>query len=179
MTPKKQRRLAFAITLLLAGGGAAGLAVYALQDNILFFYSPTDVAEHPEKVPVGRTFRIGGLVQLQRFVAIERRAAVCQRRQHRRTWPIRVDRPFGHERRRAVPGRQPPDQWIQREHADELRAVRHQLQDRYDRDRPDQSARASTEPIDMNGLERPGQRDRKSTRLNSSHSQQSRMPSSA
>ena len=34
-----------------------------LQDNILFFYSPTDVAEHPEKVPVGRTFRIGGLVQ--------------------------------------------------------------------------------------------------------------------
>jgi cytochrome c-type biogenesis protein CcmE len=63
MTPKKQRRLAFAITLLLAGGGAAGLAVFALQDNILFFYSPTDVAEHPEKVPVGRTFRIGGLVQ--------------------------------------------------------------------------------------------------------------------
>ena len=41
----------------------SGLAVYALQDNILFFYSPTDVAEHPEKVPVGRTFRIGGLVQ--------------------------------------------------------------------------------------------------------------------
>ena len=37
MTPKKQRRLAFAITLLLAGGGAAALAVYALQDNILFF----------------------------------------------------------------------------------------------------------------------------------------------
>ncbi len=63
MTPKKQRRLAFAITLLLAGGGAAALAVFALQDNILFFYSPTDVAEHPERVPVGRAFRIGGLVQ--------------------------------------------------------------------------------------------------------------------
>ncbi len=63
MTPKKQRRLAFAITLLLAGGGAAGLAVFALQDNILFFYSPTDIAEHPERVPVGRAFRIGGLVQ--------------------------------------------------------------------------------------------------------------------
>lgn len=63
MTPKKQRRLAFAITLLLAGGGAAGLAVFALQDNILFFYSPTDIAEHPEKVPVGRAFRIGGLVK--------------------------------------------------------------------------------------------------------------------
>ena len=54
MTPKKQRRLAFAITLLLAGGGAAALAVYALQDNVLFFYSPTDIADHPEKVPEGR-----------------------------------------------------------------------------------------------------------------------------
>ena len=63
MTPKKQRRLAFAITLLLAGGGAAALAVYALQDNVLFFYSPTDIAQHPEKVPPGRSFRIGGLVE--------------------------------------------------------------------------------------------------------------------
>ncbi len=51
MTPKKQRRLAFAITLLLAGGGAAALAVYALQDNVLFFYSPSDIIAHPEKVP--------------------------------------------------------------------------------------------------------------------------------
>ncbi len=63
MTPKKQRRLAFAITLLLAGGGAAGLAIFALQDNVLFFYSPSDIAAHPEKVPAGRAFRIGGLVQ--------------------------------------------------------------------------------------------------------------------
>ena len=63
MNPRKQRRLAFAITLLLAGGGAAGLAVFALQDNVLFFYSPTDVVDHPEKVPTGRVFRIGGLVQ--------------------------------------------------------------------------------------------------------------------
>ena len=63
MTPKKQRRLAFAVTLLLAGGGAAALAVYALQDNVLFFYSPTDIAQHPEKVPEGRAFRIGGLVE--------------------------------------------------------------------------------------------------------------------
>jgi cytochrome c-type biogenesis protein CcmE len=63
MTPKKQRRLAFAITLLLAGGGAAALAVYALQDNVLFFYSPSDIIAHPEKVPEGRAFRIGGLVE--------------------------------------------------------------------------------------------------------------------
>ena len=63
MNPRQQRRLAFAMTLLLAGGGAAGLAIFALQDNVLFFYSPTDVVDHPEKVPMGRVFRIGGLVQ--------------------------------------------------------------------------------------------------------------------
>jgi cytochrome c-type biogenesis protein CcmE len=63
MNPRKQRRLAFAITLLLAGGGAAGLAVFALQDNVLFFYSPSDIVENPERVPMGRVFRIGGLVQ--------------------------------------------------------------------------------------------------------------------
>jgi len=63
MTPKKQRRLAFAITLLLAGGGAAALAVYALQNNIQFFYSPSDIAAHPDKVPADRAFRIGGLVE--------------------------------------------------------------------------------------------------------------------
>ena len=63
MNPRKQRRLAFAITLLLAGGGAAGLAIFALQDNVLFFYSPSDVVDHPDRVPSGRVFRIGGLVQ--------------------------------------------------------------------------------------------------------------------
>lgn len=63
MTPKKQRRLAFAITLLLAGGGAAGLSVYALRNNIQFFYSPSDIASHPDQVPEGRAFRIGGLVE--------------------------------------------------------------------------------------------------------------------
>jgi cytochrome c-type biogenesis protein CcmE len=67
MNPRKQRRLAFAITLLLAGGGAAGLAVFALQDNVLFFYSPTDIVENPERVPTGRMFRIGGLVQSGSF----------------------------------------------------------------------------------------------------------------
>ena len=63
MNPRKQRRLAFAITLLLAGGGAAGLAVFALQDNVLFFYSPSDIVDNPDRVPTGRVFRIGGLVQ--------------------------------------------------------------------------------------------------------------------
>src|SRR5882672_4059527 len=65
MNPRKQRRLAFAITLLLAGGGAAGLAVFALQDNILFFYSPSDLIA--KTVPLGKNVRIGGLVQQGSF----------------------------------------------------------------------------------------------------------------
>jgi cytochrome c-type biogenesis protein CcmE len=60
MTPKKQRRLAFAITLLLAGGGAAGLALYALGQNTQFFRSPSDLVEQP--VQPGQTIRVGGLV---------------------------------------------------------------------------------------------------------------------
>jgi cytochrome c-type biogenesis protein CcmE len=61
MTPKKQRRLAFAITLLLAGGGAAGIALYALGQNTQFFRSPSDLVQQPMKP--GQIFRVGGLVQ--------------------------------------------------------------------------------------------------------------------
>ena len=61
MTPKKQRRLAFAITLLLAGGGAAGLALYSLGQNTQFFRSPSDLVAQP--MPPGMVFRVGGLVK--------------------------------------------------------------------------------------------------------------------
>ncbi len=63
MSPKKQRRLAFAIALLLAGGVGAVAVVITLQSNILFFYSPTDLAENPGYVQPGQNFRIGGLVE--------------------------------------------------------------------------------------------------------------------
>jgi cytochrome c-type biogenesis protein CcmE len=61
MTPKQRRRLAFAAALLAAGAGAAGLIVYALQDNVLYFYSPSDVAV--KHVEPGVAFRVGGLVE--------------------------------------------------------------------------------------------------------------------
>jgi cytochrome c-type biogenesis protein CcmE len=60
MTRKKQRRLAFAVALLLAGAGAAWLIVGALKNNILYFYSPSEVVA--QKVRPGVAFRIGGLV---------------------------------------------------------------------------------------------------------------------
>lgn len=61
MNPKKRRRLAFAAAVVLAGGGGAALVLGALKDNVLYFYSPTDVvAKH---VAPGVAFRIGGLVE--------------------------------------------------------------------------------------------------------------------
>jgi cytochrome c-type biogenesis protein CcmE len=61
MSPKQRRRLAFAIALIAAGAGAAGMIVYALKDNVLYFYSPSDVAV--KHVGPGVAFRVGGLVE--------------------------------------------------------------------------------------------------------------------
>ena len=42
-------------------GGAAALVLNAFQSNMVFFYSPTQVASL--EAPVAKTFRLGGLVQ--------------------------------------------------------------------------------------------------------------------
>jgi len=60
MTPRKQRRLAFAVALLLASTGGAALVIAALKDNVLYFYSPSDVLA--KSVGPGIAFHIGGLV---------------------------------------------------------------------------------------------------------------------
>ena len=58
---RKQRRLALIGTSLAVLAVAAALVLSALRDSIVFFNSPTDVAEkHP--VP-GTRMRIGGLVK--------------------------------------------------------------------------------------------------------------------
>ena len=58
---RRHRRIAFILVGLAGLGLAAFLAASAFRKNLVFFFSPTDVAE--KKAPVGRTFRIGGLVQ--------------------------------------------------------------------------------------------------------------------
>jgi cytochrome c-type biogenesis protein CcmE len=60
MSPKKRRRLYFAAAIVLAAGGAAWLILGALKDNVIFFRSPSDVAQR--QVQPGVAFRIGGLV---------------------------------------------------------------------------------------------------------------------
>jgi cytochrome c-type biogenesis protein CcmE len=50
------------IVLALAGIGiAAALVLNAFQSNLVFFFSPTEVAQG--KAPTDRAFRIGGLVE--------------------------------------------------------------------------------------------------------------------
>ena len=61
MTPTRKRRL-IAVLLILAGVSlAAGIASYSLQENLLYFQSPSDLAMQP--IPPGRQFRLGGLVK--------------------------------------------------------------------------------------------------------------------
>jgi cytochrome c-type biogenesis protein CcmE len=58
---RKQRRLALIGTSLAVLAVAAALVLSALRDAIVFFNSPTDVAEkHPAP---GTRLRIGGLVK--------------------------------------------------------------------------------------------------------------------
>lgn len=60
MKPKRRR-----LYLMLAGlatlGGAAALVLDAFQDSIVFFLSPSELAEKP--LPPGRAIRLGGLVE--------------------------------------------------------------------------------------------------------------------
>ena len=61
MTPTRKRRL-IAMVLILAGVGVAStIAFYSLQQNLLYFQSPSEVAA--QAMPVGRQFRLGGLVE--------------------------------------------------------------------------------------------------------------------
>lgn len=61
MTPSRKRRL-IAVLLILAGVGVAGtITFYSLQQNLLYFQSPSEVAQLD--MPAGRQFRLGGLVQ--------------------------------------------------------------------------------------------------------------------
>src|SRR5215469_4252836 len=61
MNAKKRRRLYFAAALVAAGGVLATAIVYELGNNVLYFYSPSDVAV--KHVNPGIAFRIGGLVE--------------------------------------------------------------------------------------------------------------------
>jgi cytochrome c-type biogenesis protein CcmE len=60
MTPTRKRRLIAVLVIVLGVGAAAAVAMRALNENMLFFVSPTDVEE--QALPAGKRFRLGGLV---------------------------------------------------------------------------------------------------------------------
>ncbi len=59
---RKRRKLVITICLIVAGMTiAATLALQAFRENLLYFYSPSQV--HAGEAPKHRAFRIGGLVE--------------------------------------------------------------------------------------------------------------------
>jgi cytochrome c-type biogenesis protein CcmE len=57
----RHKRLAIAGGVVVAVGAIAALVLNAFQSNLVFFYSPSQIASH--EAPANRTFRLGGLVQ--------------------------------------------------------------------------------------------------------------------
>ncbi|MCC5857774.1 MAG: cytochrome c maturation protein CcmE [Ectothiorhodospiraceae bacterium] len=60
MSPRQKRRLAGVLVVLIGLSAASALALNAFRDNLMFFYSPTEVMEG--KAPPDHLIRIGGLV---------------------------------------------------------------------------------------------------------------------
>ena len=61
MMKRKKRRLYLVMASLAALGGAAALVLSAMEENLIFFYSPSDI--QAQKAPRDRSIRIGGLVE--------------------------------------------------------------------------------------------------------------------
>ena len=61
MRPQRKKRLIFVFLIVLGIGAAAALGLSAFQENLLYFYTPSQVAEGA--APKGRAFRVGGLVE--------------------------------------------------------------------------------------------------------------------
>lgn len=60
MNPKRKQRLIIVLFIVFGAAVAVGLAMYALNQNINLFYSPTDIVEN--KAPEGTRIRAGGMV---------------------------------------------------------------------------------------------------------------------
>jgi cytochrome c-type biogenesis protein CcmE len=58
---RKRRRLIFVLAGLVLLGGATAMVLAAFNDNLVFFYSPSDLAA--KAVGPERRIRIGGLVE--------------------------------------------------------------------------------------------------------------------
>ncbi|MCC6209332.1 MAG: cytochrome c maturation protein CcmE [Gammaproteobacteria bacterium] len=57
----RHKRLAFIVIGLVGVAVAAGLVLNSFRGNLVFFFSPSQVAA--KEAPVGKTFRLGGMVE--------------------------------------------------------------------------------------------------------------------
>ena len=62
---RKHKRLGILLLGLAALGGATALVLAAFSDNLVFFYSPSEVAAKP--LAAGQRIRVGGLVENHSF----------------------------------------------------------------------------------------------------------------
>ncbi|MDE1334427.1 cytochrome c maturation protein CcmE [Vibrio aestuarianus] len=65
MTPRRKKRLTIILALFIGVGATIGLMLYALNQNMDLFYTPTELVEgKPDgtKPEVGQRLRIGGMV---------------------------------------------------------------------------------------------------------------------
>jgi cytochrome c-type biogenesis protein CcmE len=61
----KHRRLGFVAAGVLLLAAAAGLVLYAMNDSLVFFYTPSEVQQklQAKQIDLDRPFRLGGLVE--------------------------------------------------------------------------------------------------------------------
>lgn len=64
MNPRRKKRLALFLSVVVLIGGAISLMLYALTDSIDLFYTPSEIVEGKDgrKPQVGQRLRIGGMV---------------------------------------------------------------------------------------------------------------------
>lgn len=64
---RKRRRLTIVLAGMVLLSGAVALVLTALDENLSYFYSPSDIAE----APPGRSIRLGGLVEEDSLVRLD------------------------------------------------------------------------------------------------------------
>jgi len=60
MTPKRRNRMILIVLMLAGVGTAVGFALKAFNENLMFFYKPSEVIAG--EAPAGHLIRVGGLV---------------------------------------------------------------------------------------------------------------------